>query len=506
MPEIIRQAKLKLLSDNSILTSQPDQTLPAINPGQPLSLRWQYWSLNGATLREVVSATILPEMDSTTVYSSPAINYVDGGISEQVDGLVPTVKSIYRLGHPRTLVLRVVAPNVFGSVIMTIARYAVVAEEFRKGLTWDVRGTVTETRQITFAWKEPYPIAARFTNISSWVTLDGTATLYEAEQDEGPWKPIGTTPINTVGPQGMRGLAFPSITHDWTWLTGFVWVVSGDLSKLFFYKIECGLTDEYGNSYNLTSRIAVVVAVSSRKIAFAITALTLNVIALVLYALSWLITTAPGNLAKTAADGFGKAALDPPTPSKAFAQTVSLPSPKPRRFKNPQLDPLAEALSQLECFAQIDLALYEIESRVLGALDAGNKRAARAQRSAYTKAARLLVKTASKAALAIDQTVEALNDWSEIDPAAVRDQLMRWQRSGLRQGRLKRGFRLNLSAATMRRLEACVRSPQIMERALEGLESNLVNLRSTLFQAAQDVFADRHRVVGESTRKKRDSK
>jgi hypothetical protein len=251
-----------------------------------------------------------------------------------------------------------------------------------------------------------------------------------------------------------------------------------------------------------------VVAVSSRKTAFATIALTLNVLSLALYALAWLITTTPGNLAKTAADGFGKAALDPPTPSKAFAQTVNLPGPKPARFKNPRLDPLAEALSQLECFAKIDLALYEIESRVLGAQAAGNKRAARAQQSAYTKAARLMVNTASKAALAIDQTIEAVNGWSKIDPAAVRDQLMRWQRNGLRQGRLKGGFRLNVSAATLRRLEACVRSPQVMERALEGLESNLVSLRSTLFQAAQDVFADRHRVVGATRRieKTRDSK
>jgi hypothetical protein len=502
-----KDAELELLSDIEVL--RPDGTTPpAIYPGQPFSIRWHYWDLAGNVGRaESITADVLPSIGAA-IYSSKPRAYQAGGVSEQIDSLLPTASSVYRLGDQNVLTLRAGSQAVAGSMIET-ADYAVVPEEFWRGLVWDVHGTVKGPRTSWFAWKEAYQISAHFTNISpSWtiidprlpqgVTLtDSKCTLYESGDNGLTWTPTGSTQLTKLGPGAVEALMFPPITHSWDWVVPWVWYINGDTTKSFVYTVEITFRDDYNNSYTFrTPSVTVSVSVSDRKLGFAAAALALNGTSLLLYTLAWLIGPIPGGAAKTAADAFGKAAQDPPAPSRDFGTTVVLPRPKTRRLGSDQrVRALAEVIAYAECVAETDIALYHIESRILGAQYAKNRRAIRRQQRAYDEAVHALVEMAACASRAIDQFIAEIQTWPDRNSNVIQEQLIRWRDHGLKR-KLVGGGTLTLPPTAFRRLDACVRSPQLSAVAAEGFEANLARLRFSLLRTASLVFRDRHRVLG----------
>lgn len=510
-------SQLDVLSDSLLIL--PDHSfLPTIYPGQPLSLRWSYWDLiaqlnPGVPIVGSVSTYVGPMAFGPAFYSSGPLPYLAGGVSQEVYGLGPSTPTsipaaAYRLGTENLLVLEAGGPP--GSKITCTAGYAVISEEFWRGLTWDKQNKATnQGRAGGFLWKEPYTVGALLTNISpSWPIADPSlpqegisfnnlkCTLYESGDGGGTWQPIGPSTAVKIGPKGSEELTFPAIKKDWDWLIPWVWYADGDTVKTFTYTVEVTFTDDYNNAYTFrTPVINYQVFVSDRKQQLSSAAFATNAIALVLLALSWLITPTPGGAAKTLADTLGRAALDPRAPSKRYRKAVKLPAlKKPRLGVDSRLSALADVLSQARRTALTDLALYEVESRVQGAALAGDKRSMKMQKRTYELAARSMVNSAAETSKAIDTFLAILREWPELGQLAGREQLTVWLRHGIGDGRLVAGGSLDTSGRAREHLDICVRSPQLIAAAEDGIEANLLRVRTALLQGASDVFRDRQRV------------
>lgn len=483
-------SSIELQSDFSIVVSR-DELVRAIYPGQPFGVRWHYAGLlgnlnAGATVSaSVLSGNKLAELAKATV------TYLSGGISGEIVGVSTKESSVYQIGNHNALILQAGIASIPASLDESSTIYAVVAEDFARGLVWNVTGGSSEYRVTTFAWKEAYTLAATFTNISQWVALSGTATLMEAESISGPWKARGTVAVQ-VSAGRTTSLVFPERKQEWGWLAPSIWIIYGSTYKGFTYAIEFNLADNFGNTYNFRGpNIGVAVAVSTRKFAFAVAAMAAMAIALILYLVSWLITPAPAGAVQAVATGLGSAALDPPKPSSKFRDQVSLPQ-RVLRSLGPRLELLAVAITEASLCARLDKALYQIESRFLGAIQAKDTSAEKLQRGCYGDATRLMSLTAGKLSVAVDEAQYWLRTQKDIDEAEVRQTLARWSRKGIERGTGdgSGGF----DAQTFEVVGELVRSRELVALAMEGIESNLVRLRSALLDAAAYCVRDRTRL------------
>src|SRR5690348_4872317 len=89
-------SSLELITDFLVFVSR-DEALPAIYPGQPFTIQWQYAGVL-AQIRsnaKVVARVLSKNKASTIATSSPT--YVSGGVSEQINDITATDSSVYRI-------------------------------------------------------------------------------------------------------------------------------------------------------------------------------------------------------------------------------------------------------------------------------------------------------------------------------------------------------------------------------------------------------------------------
>lgn len=480
-----QHSSLEMLSDFAVFTSTGD-VVPAIHPGEPVSLRWQYAGLIathqvGATIK----ANVLTKDRSKLVTSSKA-QYAAGGVAEEIGPITSAEPAVNRIGDANWLVLQAQVDGIEASLSEALAPYAVVEEPLADGHRWNIVGSGdSEYRVPTFFWKQSYLIASIFTNISPWITLSGTASLLESSSSSGPWSNKGTVPIQLT-PGRSTDLVFPERKQEWGWLAPAVFVVYGDLYRAFFYTVELKLTDNFGNSYSLrTAQARIAVVVSERKMALGYSAMVVMAIALVLYLISWLVTPVPAGTVQGIAAGLGSAALDPPKPSKKYKDPVSLPR-RVRIDLGAGFEPLAAVMAHVSVLAKLDKTLYAIEARILGARDAEDRDAAKMQVAGYVEATRAINAVAADMSAAVDVALDWLARERPVDQTRIRAALasMGRDRPALRKGR--------------REEEEVVRplldSPELVSEAMKGLEANLVALRSALLRAARYAARDALRI------------
>jgi hypothetical protein len=153
--------------------------------------------------------------------------------------------------------------------------------------------------------------------------------------------------------------------------------------------------------------------------------------------------------------------------------------------------PLAVALGEAALYARFENALYRIEARYLGAVQARDASAARLHRGTYNEATRQMGLTAARLSRAIDEAHSWLRTQQELE-AQARKTLSRWSRKGLRRD--QSGARSALDAKTAGMVETLIRSPKLLEAAMEGIEANLIRLRSAVMQASAYAARDRLRL------------
>jgi hypothetical protein len=484
-----------------------------IYPGQPIEFIWSYWSPSQNALGQQISINIYlslpgrPFFLPSLIFKTGPLPYVEGGItgqgilqinpnspSQPSDGLLATA---YETGN-QLLYMEVI--NSAGSIIpqaTATAAFTVVEENILHWMVWNVVPTTTSGRSPAFNWNESYTIAAIFENMAyggqNSLTLNGIAALQEA-QDKGNGSPSFTS-LATVNITNLKfgegfNLDFPAIKKSWSWLAPVVWAIDGDLSRTFLYQVEFALSDQFGNTYSGTSdpyQIAVVV--SDQKFDFGLAAEATEAVALALFALAWLITPAPGTLAAAAAAALGAAAKDPPTPSRAYKEIVGF---APLNTKNPtrmnELNPLYEMLSAVRNFGQLRLSLFEIEARVLGAIDAKDRRALSIQKASYMESTQNLKIIAETVVSCAQEARAAIESLEEADRESTRAQILKWQYNPAEIDSL------NMRVGVKRMLKHAVASEVIVSAALKGVVVGIIILSDKVVQAARVVSNDRFRV------------
>lgn len=483
-----------------------------IRPGQPIALTWQFWSfLLNKTQISTARVTIniytrtpaSPKFAVSKVATVGPVQYVSGGISGQLELRITPgqpqpsdalLKEIYSTSDEHLLYLEVLAADGVSFVVSTTVKFLVYVDDVAQWSQWDVHPMLDwGARARAFPWNEQYSIAAIWPNLSSsGLIFTGQAALQESTTTSVTpiWNPVGTLAINNVNPLQQVALNFPALKKNWSWLTPVVWIVSGDRAKSYLYRIVFNLVDQYGNPYvSSTEALRVTVAVSDQKWEYGLSAMATEITALVLYALSWLITPVPGSLAAGAATALGAAAKDPPLPSEAYATMVSPVALRASKVpKNRQPRPLYVLLAAAHDFGSLRLTLYEIEARILGAVLARDARATAMQKDAYESTLRQLKLTAELARESAEQATEILESREEFDAARIRAELSRWKYGAGALSELK------LSDHQRRKLSAAIASEELMTLASRGLTQNLGELTNAMIRAAFMVTRDSFRI------------
>jgi hypothetical protein len=479
--------------------------------GQEIDIVWQFWSFFEDLVAQQITINIYTALPGTQtfshslIYSSGPRTYVPGGLSDtailKINPKAPTQPSdgllaaIYSSDLPQTFYMEVVA----GSSLIASATtsFAVMGENVGDWTIWNVNETSTSGRARSFDWNQSYVIDASFTNKATGgqnsLALSGQAVLQQSEVTSAPlsWATVGT--FNNISNLNVgESIDMPfTLKQTWSWLVPAVWIINGDTSKVFAYRFKYSMVDQFGNSYASFSSIRnVVVAVTDQKVALAISALASLIAAIILYALAWLITPAPGSAAASAAAVFGGAAKDPPKPSKKFRHLVAFKRTKlPEFAKNPRLHSLGVLLGAAQDFAQLRMSMYEIEARILGAIASRDAQAIRKQKAAYNKAAQELIQIASNAVLSARAASTAFATWDAYDIKKLRADLLKWRRNAKAVDRLK------ISSRAKRALKLAAGVPSIGDAALRGAEASFLNLAASMVSAAGKISADRFRVL-----------
>lgn len=479
--------------------------------GQEIDIVWQFWSFFEDLAPQQVTINIYTALPGTQafshslIYSSGPKPYVSGGLADTVtlkinpkapsqpsDGLLA---AIYSSDLPQTLYMEVAAGS---SLIASAATsFAVTPENVGDWTVWNVNETSTSGRTRSFDWNQPYLIDATFTNEASGgensLVLSGQAVLQQAELTSAPlaWTTAGT--FNNISNLNVgESIDMPfTLKQTWSWLVPAVWIINGPTSKVFSYRFKYSLADQFGNTYLSFSSVRnVVVAVTDQKVALALSALASLSAAIVLYALSWLITPAPGSAAAAAATVFGGAAKDPPSPSRAYKRLVMFKRSKPAAFaKNPRLKSLGALLGAAQDFARLRMAMYEIEARVLGATAARDSSAIKRQKAAYNKATQEIVLIALDAIKSARDAAKTFSAWSAYDSNKLQSDLLKWRRDDRAIAKLKIG---SLAKSILKR---AVSAPSVGDVALRGAEANFLGLAASMILAASKISADRFRVL-----------
>ena len=291
-------------------------------------------------------------------------------------------------------------------------------------------------------WKEAYTVAVDMVNPLGFAQVTLTLSLNEVENErERPTGVVTNVPawtptpvrmhIGTLAPGETRALNFdPTFLKDWTWLLDNVWIVNGPVVRGFTYHVRLTGTDEFGNVYPAadSSQIRVEVEVSAEKLSNQMSAAGLMVLAGVLMVAGIVLTSAKvaAGVAQAAARGFGMAAKDPPDPDPAFRKRIKPPQPRlDREFaRDPRVPRLRSWLEAAQQGSASRLALYEIEAKVLGALQAQDRKAEQLQVGDFVAQAGVMLAAATKLRTTASAVARELEGSLDLD--ALRERLKVW--------------------------------------------------------------------------------
>jgi hypothetical protein len=169
------------------------------------------------------------------------------------------------------------------------------------------------------AWKGAYTVAGRLTN-PTHATVSPSSLVLDETSTVG--LPIERNASPIIGPltPGAVGTEAWSVIQSWSWLIPGVWVPSGPQGGLFTYTVTFAMQDEFGNAYpaSTSGTLALIVQVSTKKIALGASALAAEEIGVTLLALAFIALAgyytavgAPALFAAAAAAFAAAAALEP---------------------------------------------------------------------------------------------------------------------------------------------------------------------------------------------------
>jgi hypothetical protein len=363
-------ARIEIASDRSVSAPWTTQTI-GLEPGEPIRVKWEYYAGAAAQPNAIVSARI--EFDGHVLYTAsvPLIEKTTG--VQEVDVVIanPEVARAFYTFGLKTLTLSIEGARSPGAKRKThwnVLSPVLGAPFTGYWFTWE-----QPAEQVAF-WKEAFTVGGTFVNRMRYTTI---ASVHLRLFEDGP-----SAEDVIAAESGVEGLVAPGVkveqrfairAKEFHWIDGppnwdFLedkWIVP------YHYTVNIAMRDIYGNTYQeIPSRGPVVhVVVSDSKVRYALQAEALSSVASALAIAAALGAGWVSGLAANLAYQAGRAgakALDPPELDPQFKVDVK-PTVPTFPSVGHGLEPLEELLGHIAFIVSHDMALTEIEGKLLGA-------------------------------------------------------------------------------------------------------------------------------------------
>jgi hypothetical protein len=290
-----------------------------------------------------------------------------------------------------------------------------------------------------------------------------------------------TTPLQTVnlGPvdtgTNTGSVAFNSIKQDWQWMDDVTFLVTAPFTKNFVYTVELNAQDPWGNQYQANSpQLSVAVSVPPWKIGdengaigSASLATSLTAAAAIALAAGELIVagglfTAAG-IAYATAQAVAASAKDPPEADRSYRDVVQTKSVEiPSQLSgSPTLNALAALFSLLLEIASDHEAVSVVEGRILGASMASDRDALDRQVVRHAELTKHMKEITLEVPVATSSAIQTSRTDARMDPAAIRNTLTQWKRTGVPQEIRTAWLAQNLPEGTFLAIERVIREVPI---------------------------------------------
>lgn len=500
-----------ILRDLYLFFALDDREHPdgVIHPGEPVSFTWGVFSFRQPNNVEVSSwrnSQARLTLNGNTIW---------GPNRSRSSRLEPSAlpRSFYTVNTMSTLVMDVEAPD--GAASLTRSLVIAMVPEL-VGSSWFSWQGVPSSE---IRWKQDgYTLGGTILNRSRWSSFSFQPNLHE----EPVVAPGGTLAHDYGAPPGAplavahAGSAecfWPAITQAWMpWFDRATLIVSDDRSRRYRYSVQLTATDEYANPYVIASDpVDISITVAEWKIddvnaaffsqAAAGVVLAGAVIAGITGLLGAALAAVAGVL-EGAAQILAGAALDPPEADPHFEVVEELaPQPRPRAARASEVTNLAAIGAALTMLAEGQGVLSRTHGRLLGALLAGDKPAARLQAQQYGRVVFQMTE-ALTSLLADLAAAAAVFDTAGYDPVKAASQLRKWRARGLPKRTVATLRKHGLSVKAINGLDLAVRNPQLAMFALDPVAviSSAANALARVTLALRDqaprVMALPNRVSG----------
>ncbi len=264
---------------------------------------------------------------------------------------------------------------------------------------------------------------------------DPSESQFPPDQHPAAVPKLGSASITYGGHQPEAG-GKALFSKSWAWFQSGTYAPTDGTNRTYFYTVQLDISDEWENSGGpyrpdpgMFGQRIITVQVSDQKMNGETAAFTSFVawaaISTLAASLAWLpgagaVLGAVAGAAASAWATAGKIADDPPTPDPRYKRHVTRSAPKlPKILRSPRYERLSAALETTLWILESIEALGRIESRILGATRARNRRAEELQRKDYAAITRELRRLAPKLAHLATPATEELATTNVLTPVDI---------------------------------------------------------------------------------------
>lgn len=389
-----------------------------IVPGQPITFSWISTPFGLADRLDLgnVTATLYPVDDlgdanqtfplhQVTVSAATLVSGVYQAPTRSVTPLGPIAPPLYKIGGGQRVVMVLAGTGKTAGPFVSDAQLLHVVEEP------GVRSWFELKVPPTAEWKAAYQITASFRNKSQFSSFAVAALLRESDNQGNPPINIPADAAQYPVPKGSTQLMTfdgHNFSKQWEWFVPGLWLQHPPYEVTYFCLLNGGLFDAFENKYEFFGPSAsMLVSVSTEKRALCGLAYSLNIVSIALFAAAMATACLPvagailfssSGTAAAAAAAFGAGAADPPAPDPLYKQQVMVPEfTLPPEFRAHKLmRPVFDAMELVWHIGALCCALPLIESKILGAEVARDRRGQTAQRKALAEARKGIAVSARK--------------------------------------------------------------------------------------------------------------
>ncbi|HEY0322976.1 MAG TPA: hypothetical protein VGC66_18620 [Pyrinomonadaceae bacterium] len=484
-------------------------------PGQPFSFSWQLWSYNlPLNLGNVFGQLFL---NNKLVYTTKTVPFVtrqqnsETKLQYEMNVVPPSdnalLSDLYKLGT-QSLEFKITADGpdknklpMFTKLDMEIIPEPTGERWFEpKGASKDMVNFYL-TLHVDFG--EKYIVQAVFRNQSKTLkmrcemrtrTVEGNNSSFTQPADSG-----------FILPGKAIGFRYGPISQKWLWTAPVSFIPFGPFNKTFRYTEVYRLEDELGNKYpdEWESAVAALVTVTVQpwKIALAVTAAGLLILAAMFMSTGFWPLVLAGMAMMLVAVGLYLAAQDPPEPNPHYLEPVEIVPPALPQIlmEEKEAAPFVPLLEIINSMLGAHDALSEIHSRLLGARQDNNEEGERLQVKGYRATLRYLKRSASQLNDAAASIMQVDNK-AIFDADQISSTLDNWRREGLPPYVIELCTKAGLQNEVIQNLEAAIRERDFIEHAQAGLAPNLALAVVSLTRFATGI----QRAAPKILRKRRD--